>query len=55
MGTWRKSSYSGGNTNDRVEANSATGLVRVRDTADRDGVTLAFSPEAWETFTASLG
>jgi hypothetical protein len=28
--------------------------ILVRDTTDRDGGTLTFSSEAWETFTASL-
>jgi hypothetical protein len=29
-------------------------VIRVRDTADRDGGTLEFSTEAWEAFAASL-
>jgi Domain of unknown function (DUF397) len=50
---WRKSSYSdnGGNC---VETASGAGTVAVRDTADRDGGTLAFSADAWERFTDSL-
>jgi hypothetical protein len=28
--------------------------VMVRDTTDRDGVTLAFNAQAWSAFTASL-
>jgi hypothetical protein len=50
---WRKASYSGSNGS-CVEVASADG-VAVRDTTDRDGVTLTFSTEAWETFTAALG
>jgi hypothetical protein len=30
------------------------GVILVRDTANRDGGTLAFTVEAWERFTASL-
>jgi hypothetical protein len=29
-------------------------MIRVRDTTNRDGGTLAFTVEAWERFTASL-
>lgn len=53
--TWRKSSYSGGNGGNCVEAGIAeTGRVLVRDTTNRDGGTLAISAEAWQAFTASL-
>ena len=50
---WRKSSYSGANGGDCVEAASAKG-VAVRDTTDREGVTLEFSTEAWKQFTRRL-
>jgi hypothetical protein len=50
---WRKSSYSGANGGQCVEVASA-GDVAVRDTADRDGITLAFSAEAWQQFTRHL-
>ena len=53
MGDWRKSSYSGSNGGQCVEIASAEG-VTVRDTADRDGVTLTFNPEAWAAFASSL-
>ena len=53
MDGWRKSSYSDGNGGQCVEVNTATGVM-VRDTADRDGVTLAFTPQAWQQFTAAL-
>jgi hypothetical protein len=49
---WRKSSYSGSNGS-CVEVASAE-FVTVRDTTDRDGAVLAFSPGAWQAFTASL-
>ena len=50
---WRKSSYSGANGGDCVEVASAVG-VAVRDTTDRDGVTLAFSAGAWAAFVTRL-
>jgi hypothetical protein len=53
MDDWRKSSYSGSNGGQCVEVASAQG-VTVRDTSDRDGVTLTVPAGAWRTFTASL-
>jgi hypothetical protein len=50
---WRKSSYSGANGGQCVEVASAEG-VAVRDTTAREGVTLAFSAEAWQQFTGRL-
>lgn len=50
---WRKSSYSGANGGQCVEAASAGGVV-VRDTTAREGVTLEFSAEAWRQFTLRL-
>jgi hypothetical protein len=52
--SWRKSSYSSGNGGQCVEAGHACGAVLVRDTTNRDGVTLSVSSEAWAIFTASL-
>jgi hypothetical protein len=52
MEDWRKSTYSGSNGGDCVEVASADGVM-VRDTKDRDGVTLRFTAEAWEQFKAS--
>jgi Domain of unknown function (DUF397) len=54
MGIWRKSTYSNANGGNCVETASHSGVILVRDTTNRDGGTLAFNPEAWETFTASL-
>jgi Domain of unknown function (DUF397) len=48
---WRKSSYSAENGN-CAEAAAVAGTVLVRDTQDRDGVTLAIPAPAWRTFTA---
>jgi hypothetical protein len=51
---WRKSSYSTGNGGQCVETGHIPGAVLVRDTKDRDGVTLAFTANAWEKFAASV-
>jgi hypothetical protein len=50
---WRKSSYSAENGN-CAEAAAVDGDVMVRDTQDRDGVTLAIPAPAWRTFAARL-
>ena len=47
---WRKSSYSGGSGGDCVEVRDDTGRVLVRDTKDRTGPVLPFTPEAWQRF-----
>ena len=54
MDGWRKSTYSDANGGQCVEAASGHGSVLVRDTTDRDGVTLAFPVQAWERLIASL-
>ena len=51
---WRKSSYSGTNGGDCVEAADLDGRILVRDTTDRGGVVLSISPDAWHRFTGSL-
>ncbi len=50
---WRKSSYSGANGGQCVEVASAVD-VAVRDTTNRDGVTLNFTAKAWQQFTRGL-
>jgi len=50
---WRKSSYSGANGGQCVEVASAE-IVAVRDTTDREGVTLEFTAAAWQQFTRRL-
>jgi hypothetical protein len=52
--TWRKSSYSGGNGGQCVEAADAARVVLVRDTADRDGAVLSIPVGAWQTFMGGL-
>jgi Domain of unknown function (DUF397) len=51
---WRKSSYSGTNGGDCVEAADVAGSILVRDTTDRGGVILDISPDEWHRFTATL-
>lgn len=51
---WRKSSYSSGNGGNCVEIGHATNAVLVRDTKNRDGVTLTFSASSWRAFAARL-
>jgi hypothetical protein len=53
MGGWRKSTYSGSNGGDCVEV-AAAGTILVRDTTDRDGGTLTFNADAWQTFLGTL-
>jgi hypothetical protein len=49
---WRKSSYSGNGGADCVEvgAHADDGCVLVRDTRDRQGPVLTFSPQDWRRF-----
>ena len=54
MGQWRKSTYSDANGGDCVETASTDGAVIVRDSANRDGLVLGFSTDAWTAFTDSL-
>lgn len=51
---WRKSTYSGGSSNQCVECGTDTGSVLVRDTTNRDGATLIVSPGAWSRFTSAI-
>lgn len=52
--TWRKSSFSGTNGGQCVEAGSLPGAVLVRDTTNRDGALLTFSASAWQSFAARV-
>ena len=50
---WRKASYSNG-TGQCVETASGAGVVAVRDTTDRGGITLSVPAAAWTAFLARL-
>jgi hypothetical protein len=53
---WRKSSYSDNGGTDCVEVGAPANadLVVVRDTKDRGGPVLRFSPAAWRRFAARV-
>jgi hypothetical protein len=52
---WHKSTRSGGNGGDCVEvAANLPDVVAVRDSKDRDGATLTFSPADWRDFLAAV-
>jgi hypothetical protein len=44
---WTKSSYSGGSGGNCIEVNHDRTRVQVRDTKNRTGPTLQFTPDAW--------
>ncbi|MFD9593948.1 DUF397 domain-containing protein [Kitasatospora sp. NPDC059973] len=50
--TWFTSSYSGTEGGACIEVAAMTTAVRVRDSKDRGGPQLAFSPAAWADFVA---
>ncbi|GAA2293624.1 DUF397 domain-containing protein [Streptomyces violaceusniger] len=47
---WVKSSYSTGEGPQCVEVAAASGVVHVRDSKDRQGPRLAFTPAEWSAF-----
>ncbi|MCZ2525892.1 DUF397 domain-containing protein [Streptomyces sp. HB2AG] len=47
---WYKSSYSGSEGGACVEVAAGPGAVRVRDSKDKAGPVLSFSPEEWAAF-----
>ncbi|MFD8319475.1 DUF397 domain-containing protein [Kitasatospora purpeofusca] len=47
---WFKSSYSGNEGGECVEVAEATSAVLVRDSKDKSGPRLTFSPAAWQAF-----
>ncbi len=51
---WRTSSYSGNGGGTCVEIGQARRGVLVRDTTDRSGPVLRFSPAAWRRFTGQV-
>lgn len=52
---WRKSSYSGGNGGNCVEvARNLPGIIAVRDSKDREGPALIFTPDEWRAFVDDI-
>jgi uncharacterized protein DUF397 len=51
---WRKSSYSGANGGNCIEAAVSDSEILVRDTTNRDGGTLAITADAWRAFVGTL-
>lgn len=49
---WHKSSYSSGSEGDCVEVAECPSTVHVRDSKDKEGPQLAFSPDEWAHFVA---
>ena len=50
---WRKASYSSNGGASCVEI-ANTDVVLVRDTTDRSGPVLAFTPDTWRKFTTAV-
>jgi hypothetical protein len=48
---WRRSTYSGANSGNCIEVGTAARVVAVRDSKDRRGPALAFTPGNWQVFT----
>jgi hypothetical protein len=52
---WCKSSYSGNNGGQCVEvARNMLGVVAVRDSKDREGPVLTFTPDGWRAFISGV-
>ena len=51
---WQTSSYSGQSGSCVEVARNVPGVVAVRDSKDRGGPTLTFSPADWEMFTRRI-
>jgi hypothetical protein len=51
---WRKASYSAGNGGGCVEVGNDPRRVLVRDTQDRTGPVIKFSPGAWRRFAEQV-
>ncbi len=47
---WRKSSYSGGEGGNCIEIAESPERIHVRDSKDKSGPTLTFTPQQWSAF-----
>ena len=50
---WRKSSYSS-NNGSCVEYRVDTEVIQIRDSKDKEGPVLTFTPKEWEAFTLGV-
>ncbi|WP_380284466.1 DUF397 domain-containing protein [Kitasatospora purpeofusca] len=48
---WFKSSYSGNEGTECVEVAETTSAILVRDSKDKSGPHLTFTPDSWQAFT----
>ncbi|MBD0740351.1 DUF397 domain-containing protein [Streptomyces sp. CBMA29] len=53
--SWHKSSYSGSEGDNCVEVSACPSTVHVRDSKDKEGPQLAFSPAQWADFLRFAG
>jgi hypothetical protein len=51
---WRKSSYSGSESNTCVEVVDGLPVVPVRDSKVKDGAAIVFTPGVWSEFVSTL-
>jgi hypothetical protein len=51
---WRTSTFSGGNGSCVEVASNLPGIIAVRDSKDRQGPALVFTPDEWTTFLAGI-
>ena len=51
---WRTSSYSGANGGECVEVGQDQDLIAIRDTKDRTGPVLRFTPQTWRRFAQQV-
>jgi hypothetical protein len=51
---WRKASRSGNAGNCVEVARNLPGIIAVRDSKDREGPKLIFTPDEWQEFRASV-
>lgn len=52
--SWFKSSFSGAGCNACVEVALAPGEIAVRDSKDREGPVLVFTPDEWRAFLSGV-
>jgi hypothetical protein len=51
---WRTSTFSGGNGSCVEVASNLPGIIAVRDSKDRQGPALVFTPDEWTAFLAEV-